>query len=211
MRISTRAMLSLALAGALVAACGGAAAPQAPAADLAAAPAVATPAPAATPAPTPEEITPPPASPTPTPMPTTDGQGDEVVRGLEVLAGLMQDYTITKAGSVDQYRGGVVSLTDHMNDPRVDGTVTFRFSLDVYGVAGSEWGEMKIENKTGSWDGPCTGATWKEGDGIVWSCWLTGSGAYDGYTYYKQSSKEVADEFLDIIGVVYPGDPPKER
>ena len=36
-----------------------------------------------------------------------------------------------------------------------------------------------------------------EGDGVAWSCWLTGSGAYDGYTYYKQTIKEVSDKFLD--------------
>ncbi len=81
MRISTRATLSLALAGALVAACSGAAAPQAPAADRGGSSRRPR-----QPAPTPKEITPPPASPTPTPMPTTDGQGAEVVRGLEVLA-----------------------------------------------------------------------------------------------------------------------------
>ena len=205
MRISTRATLSLALAGALVAACSGAAAPRAPAADQAAALA------AATPAPTPKEITPPPASPTPTPMPTTDGQGPEVVQGLEVFAGTIEGYTITKVGDVAQYRGGVLSFTDKMNDPRVDGTVTFPFSADAYVSAASEWGKMKVENKDGSWEGPCTGGAWAEGDGFAWSCWLTGKDAYDGYTYYKQSLKEVSDQFVRIIGVVYPGEPPKDR
>jgi hypothetical protein len=210
MRIWTRATLGLALAGALVAACSGAAAPQAPAADQAAVPA------AATPAPTPKEITPPPASPppaspTPTPMPTTDGQGDEVVRGVETLAGLVKNYTITKVGDVEQYRGGEVVLTDKMNDPRVDGTVTFTFSVDVYDAAASEWGKMKVENKNGSWEGPCTGATWKGGEGIAWSCWLTGSGDYVGYTYYKQTQMETTDIYAEVIGVVYPGEPPKER
>ena len=205
MRISTRATMSLVLAGALVAACSGAAAPQSPAADLAAAPA------AATPVPTPKEITPPPASPTPTPMPTTDGQGAEVVRGLEVFNGTLEGYTITKVGDVAQYRGGVLSFTDRMNDPRVDGSVTFAFSADAYVSAASEWGKMTVENRDGSWEGPCTGGAWAEGDGFVWSCWLTGKGAYDGYTYYKQSLKEVPDEFVTIIGTVYPGDPPKER
>ena len=37
------------------------------------------------------------------------------------------------------------------------------------------------------------GAPWAEGDGVAWSCWLTGSGAYDGYTYYKQSLMEMPD------------------
>jgi hypothetical protein len=197
--------MSFALAGALVAACSGAAAPRAPAVDLAAATAMPA---AATLAPTPKEITPPPASPTPTPMPTTDGQGAEVVRGVETGGDLLKNYTITKVGDVSQYRGGVVLLRDEMNDPRVDGTVTFAFSIDAYGAAASEWGTMKVENKTGSWDGPCTGGTWTEGDGIAWSCWLTGGGAYDGYTYYKQSSKELGDKFLEVVGVVYPGEPP---
>ena len=203
MRIWTRATMSLAMTGALVAACSGAAAPQAPAAAPAAAPAVATL------APTPKEITPPPASPTATPMPTTDGQGPEVVRGLMVLGGLMRNYTITRVGDVDQYRGGIVSLTDTMNDPRVDGTVMFTFSVDLYGVAASEWGTMKVENKNGSWDGPCTGGVWSNGAGIAWSCWLTGSGAYDGYTYYKQTQMDPTDEFATVVGVVYPGEPPK--
>jgi hypothetical protein len=212
MRIPTRATLSLALAGALVAACSGAAAPQAPVADRTAAAAASTAAPAAaTPVPTPKEITPPPASPTPTPFPTTDGQGAEVVRGVETDGDLLTNYTITKVGDVSQYRGGVVLLRDEMNDPRVDGTVRFEFSIDAYDSAASEWGTMKVENKAGSWDGPCTGGTWAEGDGIAWSCWLTGRGAYDGYTYYKQTTKEVSEKFLDIIGVVYPGEPPKER
>jgi hypothetical protein len=212
MRIPTRTTMSLALAGVLVAACSGAAAPRAPAADLAVDKAAASAIPAAaTPAPTPNEVTSPPASPTPTPMATTDGQGAEVVRGVETGGDLLKNYTITKVGDVSQYRGGVVLLRDKMNDPRVDGTVTFKFSIDAYDSAASEWGTMKVENKAGSWDGPCTGGTWTEGDGIAWSCWLTGSGAYDGYTYYKQSTKKVPEKFLDIIGVVFPGEPPKDR
>ena len=102
-------------------------------------------------------------------------------------------------------------FTDKMNDPRVDGTVTFPFSVDAYVSAASEWGKMTVENRDGSWEGPCTGGAWAEGDGFAWSCWLTGKDAYDGYTYYKQSLKEVSDEFVRIIGVVYPGDPPKDR
>ncbi len=174
MRIPTRATMSVVLAGALVAACSGAAAPQAPAADGAA------PVAAATAAPTPEAITPPPASPTPTPMPTTDGQGAEMVRGVETGGGLIEDYTMTKVGDVDQYRGGVEGFTDRMNDPRVDGTVTFEFAVDAYGVPGIEWGKMTVENRDGSWKGPCSGAHWRQEngaetrDGVAWSCWLAG-------------------------------------
>ena len=89
-----------------------------------------------------------------------------------------------------QYRGGVVSLTDHMNDARVDGTPTFTFSVDAYGVAASEWGKMKVDNKNGSWDGPCTGCPL--GMRVTASRGPAGSpasGDYDGYTYYKQTSR----------------------
>jgi hypothetical protein len=208
--------MSVVLAGALVAACSGAAAPQAPVADLAAAPAApaapATPA-AATPVPTPKNITP-----GATPLVMTDGQGAEVVRGVATGGGLIEDYTMTTVGDVDQYRGGVEGFTERMNDPRVDGTGTFEFAADAYGVPGIEWGKMTVVNRNGSWEGPCSGAHWRQEngeetrDGVAWSCWLAGSGDYEGYTYYKQTSMDMEDNsHLDVVGVVYPGEPPKER
>lgn len=221
MRIPTRATMSIVLAGALVAACSGAAAPQSPAADPAAALAAATAIPAAasavpatsTPVPTPKNLTP-----GATPLVMTDGQGAEVVRGVETGGGLIKNYTHTKVGDVDQYRGGIESFTDRMNDPRVDGSVTFEFAIDAYGVPGTEWGTMTVENKDGSWEGRCSGAHWRQGidpetqDGVASSCWLAGSGDYEGYTYYKQTSMDMEDNsHLDVVGVVYPGEPPKDR
>ena len=48
--------------------------------------------------------------------------------------------------------------------------------------------------------------------GIAWSCWLTGSGDYDGYTYYKQTQHgDDGQSYLEVVGVVYPGEPPKDR
>ena len=206
MRPMVRAIPSLALAGMLIAACGAAAATPAP--TLAP-----TPAPTAalaaniSPAPTPMQITAPPATASPTPMPTTDGKGDEVVRGTMGLNGLTTDYVITKVGDVSQYRGGVLSFTDEMNDPRVNGTVTFEFGLDLYTAAASQWGTIKIENENGAWTGTCTGGAWGDGlRGLAWSCWLTGSGEYDGYSYYRQISREPdAEAGATVIGVVYPG------
>jgi hypothetical protein len=207
-----RAIPSLVLAGLLAAACSAVAATPAP--TLAPTPAP-TPAPTATlaanvsPAPTPPQITAPPATASPIPMPTTDGQGAEVVRGTEALNGnaLIKQYTTTKVNGVDQLRGGVAEFTDTMNDPRVSGTVTFSFSLDLYTGAASEWGPVTIKNDTGAWAGTCTGGAWSNGEGIAWSCWLTGSGAYDGYSYYRQISKEPVpgDAPATVVGVVYPG------
>ena len=217
MRIPTRATMSVVLAGALVAACSGAAAPQAPVADLAAARGGRD---SPQPRPRRPDTRTPPKNITPgaTPLVTTDGQGAEMVRGVETGGGLIEDYTMTKVGDVDQYRGGVEGFTDRMNDPRVDGTVTFEFAVDAYGVPGIEWGKMTVENRDGSWEGPCSGAHWRQEngaetrDGVAWSCWLAGSGDYEGYTYYKQTSMDMEDNsHLDVVGVVYPGEPPKER
>jgi hypothetical protein len=205
MRSKVRLIPVLALAGLLAAACGAATATQTPTSVPTAFPSAA---PTAPPLATPEQITAPPATAPPTPMPTTDGQGDEVVRGEMTLNALTTDFVITKVGDVSQYRGGVLSFEDATNDPRVNGTVTFEFGIDVYTTAGSQWGKVKIENEKGAWTGTCTGGTWgQELRGLAWSCWLTGSGAYDGYSYYRQISKEPVpgDAPATVVGVVYPG------
>jgi hypothetical protein len=208
MRSRVRLILGLALSGALVAACSGAGANPAPTPVPTAVPTVA-PVAAATTAPAPEATETPAAAPTPTPMVMTDGKGDEAVRGTMGFIGLTKNYAMTKVGEVNQYRGGVAAFKEEMNDTRVSGTATFTFSLDTYTATGPEWGEVTINNDKGAWTGTCTGGDWANGDGIAWSCWLTGSGDYEGYTYYRQVSKEASDTVATVIGVVYPGEPPK--
>jgi hypothetical protein len=39
------------------------------------------------------------------------------------------------------------------------------------------------------------------------SCWLLGSGAYKGYTFFFQQSGH--DVNAEIEGIIYPGSPPK--
>lgn len=216
---STRTLLAamaLLTAAALVAACtGSAAAPATPATPTSPPVAAASvaPAPAVTPSPakTPKEVPAPslaPTPPPPTPWPATDGQGDEVVGGRDLLLGLTKQYSSTRVGDVDQLRDGQVTFTTEMNDPRVSGTLTFDFGLDVYENAASQWGTMKLVNDGGTWEGPCTGGSWDGGDGLIWSCWLTGSGGYDGWTYYRQTSKRLGDTGDQVVGIVYPGEPP---
>jgi hypothetical protein len=205
MRTTTRTILGLALAGTLIAACGAAAAtlePTGPTSPQATAQAVAA---VATPAPTPA-ITPTPMI-TPTPVPNTDGTGDEVVRGTSLLKGgaLVTDYATATVDGMTQLRGGVAEFTDDMNDARVSGTATWAFSVDLYTVTGPEWGPITITNDKGTWKGTCTGGVWSGGAGLAWSCWLTGSGDYTGYSYYRQVTKEASDGYAQVIGVVYPG------
>ncbi len=157
------------------------------------------------------------ASPTPTPVATTDGQGDELVVGSLSIA-LKTGYTASRFTrrwrttdvDVTEDRGGVLSITSLMNDARVTGEASFAFSADVYTKVGSEWGTFRLENAGGAWEGPCSGGAWDDGNATMWSCWLVGSGAYDGYTYYFQFvGSEDGTVSPSLEGIIYPGSPPK--
>lgn len=155
-------------------------------------------------------VTPSPA-PTPTPVPPTDGQGDEHVIGTITSAVLSTPYARTKVdrtdGVTEEIRGGVVTFTYAMNDVRVTGPATFTFGVDLYTVVGSEWATLHLETDKGAWNGPCTGASWSEGDGLLESCWLVGSGGYKGYTYFLVMTGP--DSGGTVEGIIYPGAPPK--
>jgi hypothetical protein len=198
MRPIIRRVLVPAVAGLLVAACGAAVSPapagtpesSPPAADLTAA-------------------TEPPATPSPTVL-ATDGEGPEYVVGVET-ANLIVDHTVTDAPFGGRYRDGVVRFTLTMNDPRVTGTGTWSVSVDAYDkVLGPEWGPYILEAEGGTWEGSCTGATWRSGDGMVGSCWLTGTGEFEGSTFYLHHIKVPAKSYADVQGIIYPGSPPAQ-
>jgi hypothetical protein len=210
MRSISRTLAALAAVAALAVACTASGAPASSSPAPASAVAVATPAPP-TPVPTPKVITAPPA----TPKPMTDGKGDEHIVGVITNAVLSTPYTRTTVGATGQIkeliRGGVATFTMDMNDARVNGTATWAFSIDAYGVVGSEWGPLRLATDQGAWDGTCSGGSWSEGDGLVASCWLAGSGAYKGYTYYMTfTGPSNGDKNGNGIvqGIVFPGVPP---
>lgn len=135
--------------------------------------------------------------------PALDGEGDEVVSGALTLA-LTTPYTETRAGDVARLRDGVITVTARMSDPRVSGTGAWRVSADLSPATGPRWGAYRLENADGAWDGTCSGAAWDAGSGGAWSCRLTGSGAYDGYSYLTWAT--TGDPGIDDVrGVIYPG------
>jgi len=198
-----RTIVVLAAAGMLVAGCAATASTQAPTAVPDPSVVVSAPPATATPAIAPS------AAPTPTPVPPTDGRGDEVTVGHLANGTLEQNYTTTKVSDVTQYRGGIVVGSQVMNDPRVTGQARFEFSIDFLTNAGLEWGTWTISNDEGSWVGPCTGGTWAQADGFVWGCWLQGTGAHAGYTFYQSVTKEVGQSTPYVHGVIYEGSPPR--
>jgi hypothetical protein len=199
-----RTILTLAAAGILAAACTSGGSAQAtgptskPVAAVSAAPA--TPAPTAPPVVTP--------APTRTPVPQTDGEGDEVVVGTVSNGYMERSYTSKTVGDVTELRGGIFVASQDMNDPRVTGTLRFDFSVDIWAKAGREYGTYALANAGGTWVGTCTGGVWAEGDGVAWGCWLQGTDDYQGYTFYQTVNKELGSDPV-VHGVIYEGTPPK--
>jgi hypothetical protein len=103
----------------------------------------------------------------------------------------------------------VATVTLSMNDGRVSGTAAYSFSVDVYSVAGSEWGSLDLVTDQGSWKGPCSGGSWDTGSRLLVSCWLSGSGAYEGYAYFLVISRP-GSGMPAVEGIVYPGEPPAQ-
>lgn len=134
------------------------------------------------------------------------------VTGEDGQAVLSWRYITTTEGDLTHLREGVVTLTSEMSDLRASGDVTFAFSVDVFpGDAGVEWGTMRIENDGGAWTGPCAGGSKPNGNPYAASCWLTGSGDYEGYTYYRQHvwGGNLAERAI-TEGLIFPGVPPTE-
>lgn len=138
-----------------------------------------------------------------TPDPGTDGRDEELVAGTASLA-LTTPYTESRTGATTRLRDGVITVTTRMSDPRVSGTGTWRVNADLYPITGPRWGAYRLENTAGTWDGTCSGAAWDMGGGGAWSCRLTGSGAYDDYSYlFSVTTREPGGD--DVRGVIVPG------
>ncbi len=147
-----------------------------------------------------------PASLPPTPAPSPDGEGDENVAGTESLA-LPTDWAATATGDSARLRDAVITTTASMNDPRVRGTGTWQANADLRSGIGPVWGAYRLAGPAGTWEGTCTGSLWAAGAGGLRTCWLAGSGGYDGYTYYLSATW--SDTGGDVRGVIYPGSPPE--
>jgi hypothetical protein len=138
------------------------------------------------------------AAPLPTvSLPPTDGAGDEAVGGAE--------HVVLAAD-------GSLAVTTDLNDPRVSGTGTWRFTTTSGDGVATLTGPFHLEGPDGAWDGTCTGAGWNGLHDILVDCWLTGSGDYDGLAWYRQSRWRFADhwDFTDGTsrGAITPGGPP---
>jgi len=144
---------------------------------------------------------------TPSPVPSTDGSGDEPVVGTEAVAGPTSGSgTVTIEGDVTHLRDVTVTSLGSMNDPRVAGAATWEVSADLRSGIGPAWGTYRLETASGAWEGTCTGSLWADGTAGTRICSLVGSGSYTGFTYMLVATW--SDGSGDVRGVIVPGSLP---
>ena len=196
MRTIVRSIAVLAFTAGLVVACG-----------------AAVPTPAATPALTPAAATATPAPPdptgtpvaTPTAAPSVGPMDPAYVTGTGTLS-QTSPGTTTPDGDCTRLDGVAGESTGTSTDPRVAGATRFTMSALDCGGVGFEWGTMSLTTADGAWEGTCTGGFWADEANGNRSCWLVGSGAYKGLTYYV-NPRNVGDS-VTVEGVILPAAPP---
>ena len=196
MRTIVRSIAVLAATAGLVAACNAAA--------------TSTQAPTSAPTPAAPTATPAPPDPTPSPAPPTAAPSVEpmepaYVTGTGTLSQVSQGTT-TPDGDCTRIDNVVVEANGTSTDPRVAGPTTATVhGIDCGGV-GFQWGTMTQTTADGAWEGTCTGGMWADQTEGDISCWLVGSGAYEGLTYFMHSRHVGLSTEVD--GVILPAAPP---
>lgn len=165
--------------------------------------------PTASPTPTP--------TPTPSPTPTVAPTAPALVTGTGSSTGRSPGAATPGEGGIAHWQGIVIDVVTTTDDPRVNGTGTFRLSSDASGQLGFTWGTFRLDAAGGSWEGTCTGAMW-EGltpfyDGLAGanqSCWLQGTGSHAGMTFYLSYRFAGVSGPDALLGTIAPAEPPSQ-
>jgi hypothetical protein len=150
------------------------------------------------------------ATATPTPSATAIAYGPvTVVTGTNDCPGLNPSFTTDPDGTM-HVRKLTVECVDTTDDPRVSGTHTATWNMDIWGnpyagsAAGVQWGTVRLENAGGGWEGRLSGVySSVAGDSIV--VWYKGTGGYAGWAYRELVTGTGP---WTIQGQIFPGDPP---
>ena len=95
------------------------------------------------------------------------------------------------------------------SDPRIAGTAYYTLDMDRWGTSPEDtsqamWGTIRIENDGGAWEAGYVGVYTNEW-GDVFTALFTGSGGYEGLSYY-QWAVETYGASWPTKGLVFPGD-----
>ena len=142
------------------------------------------------------------ASPAATPGPVT------VVEGAASCSADL-DWTTDPDGT-QHVRDGTFICTVTTDDPRVGGTETASWNIDLWGSPEStfslvQWGTSRLENAGGAWQGWGSGVASQPGYGDIIAFWYAGTGDYAGLSYLEQWT---GSDPWAIQGLIFPGDPP---
>jgi hypothetical protein len=155
----------------------------------------------------------------PSPAPTVEPLAPAFVSGTGTSTQVAPTASPPGQGNLPSVTGAVIEVATVTSDPRTAGTGTFRLDVDAGSgqMLGFVSGTLRLDAARGAWQGPCTGASWSGltpfYDGVAGanvSCWLTGSGAYNGLTFYldyRFAGWESPDE---LLGIIAPANPPSQ-
>ena len=156
--------------------------------------------------PSPVGGSPPPASPAATPGAVAWVTGTATCPLLD-----LGDFR-TDAAGVGHWRGGTVRCITSTDDARVSGTHTATdWQADWWGDIAVprgqlvQWAPVRLENDGGAWEGRLTGVASVPDVGDIIEIWYTGTGGYEGLSYFEQWTE--ADPW-QLQGLIFPGEPP---
>ena len=147
---------------------------------------------------------------------TTTGPVEPVVRGPTAYVLGREECEIyqmevplsesTSGPEIEHGRDGEFVCTVTNNDPRVAGTARYTLNQDRWGTGAAngtlvQWGTVHLENDNGAWDADYFGIYTSE-TGDVGTTLFTGSGEYEGLSYYKWSISY--GENWNTQGVIFP-------
>lgn len=148
---------------------------------------------------------------TPAPMPTLEPGVVLPVEGTRAVVSATEPVAAPDAGRETSTSTTTLELL--MEDPRVSGTARIERLVEGSSTSGlRRWsGRMRLENADGAWQGTVTGAAFRDGKEVEYG-WLTGSRAFEGYTFFYISSLDpgAPDGGTGpmVEGIVWPGEPP---
>jgi hypothetical protein len=145
-------------------------------------------------------------------------QGDDApagtavsVSGTSTLVDQLDPGVTTIEDGVVRTRGAVLVTVEESSDPRVSGRATISLAVDAYpdedgtpGLAQIRYGEMRLENEEGAWEGWFAGRL--NDSGFLQTYWLAGQGAYEGLSYVVTAGGN--GNVWQSQGLIYPGELP---
>lgn len=124
----------------------------------------------------------------------------------------LPDPVMNPETGVLEVRDGRLQFVAETTDPRVTGPYViepFHMDIDPVTGAGRMWGTGHVIRDGGMFEGAISGLHYpltEEISGYTASGWLTGTGDFEGLTYFYRGSRD--GEQMSFEGIIYEGEAP---